>query len=145
MNIVQVSLEPPMLELAVMVYTESWRASHEGICTPEFLRSRDCAGYLAGELAAGKALYLLLDEGPVGVVSLHNGWIDNLYILPQCQGMGYGTALLRFAMAQGGWRLSVLSSNTRAIGLYEKHGFSVSGRKALRENLWELTMEKRHD
>lgn len=144
MNVMNVRGEPA-LGLAGRVYGESWRASHAGICTPEFLQSRDCAGHLARELVAGKALYLLMDEEPVGVVSLYNGWIDNLYILPKCQGRGYGAALLRFAMAHGGWRLTVLSSNTRAIGLYEKHGFSTCGKKKLRENLWELTMEKRHD
>lgn len=72
MNVMNVRGEPA-LGLAGRGYGESWRASHAGICTPEFLQSRDCAGYLARELVAGKALYLLMDEEPVGVVSLHNG------------------------------------------------------------------------
>ena len=52
---------------ALEVYTASWRESHKEICSPEFLRKRDCAGYLRGRMAG---LYLVSDSGPVGVFRL---------------------------------------------------------------------------
>lgn len=64
---------PETFSQAGGVYEDAWRDSHRGICTPEFLYSRDCAAYLQKERDAGKALFLLTDGEPVGVVSLWEG------------------------------------------------------------------------
>lgn len=127
---------------AVSVYGEVWRESHRDLCTPAFLESRDCGAYLRRQMEAGKCLHLLSGEEPVGVVSVGNQEIGDLYVLPQTQGRGFGTELLRFAMEQcGSARLTVLSSNTRALAFYEQNGFVRTGRrKQLRETLWEVEL-----
>ena len=54
----------------------------------------------------------------------------------------YGTMLLRFAMEQcGSAKLTVLSSNTRALTWYERIGFVQTGqRRQLRDGLWEVEL-----
>lgn len=49
---------------------------------------------------------------------------------PSCQGRGYGSALLRYALEQcdrDGTPAYLESSNPRNIPLYERHGFEVVG------------------
>lgn len=109
---------------AAEVYTLSWRESHRHICSPEFLARRDCPGYLRKGMAAGKQIFLLLNPAPVGIVSILDNEIGDLYVHPDAHGQGYGTALLTHVLhltAQP--RLSVLSDNHRAITLYERFGF----------------------
>ena len=90
------------LPQAAAVYREAWRESHRDLCTPEFLERRDCGAYLEQQMAAGKRLYLLTGEEPVGVISMGDHEIGDLYVLPRAQGRGYSTMLLRFAMEQCG-------------------------------------------
>ena len=131
------------LPQAAAVYREAWRESHRDLCTPEFLERRDCGAYLEQQMAAGKRLYLLTGEEPVGVISMGDHEIGDLYVLPRAQGRGYGTMLLRFAMEQcGSARLTVLSSNTRALAWYKRNGFAQTGqRRQLRDGLWEVELE----
>ena len=131
------------LPQAAAVYREAWRESHRDLCTPEFLERRDCGAYLEQQMAAGKRLYLLTGEEPVGVISMGDHEIGDLYVLPRAQGRGYGTMLLRFAMEQcGSARLPVLSSNTRALAWYKRNGFAQTGqRRQLRDGLWEVELE----
>ena len=77
------------------VHAASWRESHS-FCTPEFVAAHTAetqTEYLRREMDAGKALFLLLDPEPVGVVSVQEDLIENLYVLPEKQGRGYGSAL----------------------------------------------------
>lgn len=125
---------------ALEVYTVSWRQSHEKLCTPAFLKNRDYAGYLRKRL---DGLYLIIDQVPVGVFYLLGEDFGDLYIHPQHQGSGYGTAAIQFAKEQSKLlRLTVLSTNTVAIRLYEKMGFSFTGRDtSLRNGLTEREMK----
>lgn len=131
---------------AAAVYTLSWRESHQGICTEEFLCRRDSAGHLRRCMDEGKRLFILTDPGPVGVVCIDDQCVSDLYVHPDKLRMGYGTALLKFALTQtvSPW-LTVLSSNHGAIRLYEKYGFVPTNRQELRSGLWEVTMEREHD
>lgn len=124
---------------AAQIYTASWRESHAHVCTPEFLQSRDCAGYLRGRLGA---LYMLTDGAPVGVFSAQEGSFADMYIHPDQQGKGYGTACVRFAKAKyRNLRLIVLSTNKRAIHLYQKMGFRFTGNdRKVRSGLYEREM-----
>ena len=131
------------IQEAIEVYTISWRQSHESICSPEFLEARDYAGYLRKKLGH---LYMISDGDPVGVFCLDGETFGDLYIHPKYQGRGYGTACIRFAMGQAlRLRLTVLSTNTAAIALYEKVGFCFTGNDVpLRNGLWEREMEYKH-
>lgn len=123
---------------ALAVYRQSWRESHENVCSAQFLENRDYAGYLARQTG----LYLMCDPACVGVFQLAGGTISDLYIHPLYQGMGYGRACIEFAIARGGHRLTVLSTNAEAIGFYEKMGFRFTGRDVcLKPELWEREME----
>src|SRR5262245_4856832 len=61
----------------------------------------------------------------VGVVALHDGWVEQLYILPGYQGMGIGSELLAQVMAvcPEGLNLWAFQRNTRARAFYERRGF----------------------
>lgn len=117
---------------AAYVHSESWKASHEAICTPEFVALHTPerqARYLEDEAAKGAQLYLLVEEKPVGIVSIHDSRIENLYVLPDEQNKGYGTQLLVFAVRQctDCPTLWVLNTNEGARRLYERHGFQPTG------------------
>ena len=94
-------------------------------------------------MRGGMALYMLVKEYPVGVVSVKEDLIENLYVLPAEQNKGCGTELLLFAMAQcrGTPRLWILDNNDRARRFYQKHGFRLTGKaNPLSEQLSELEM-----
>ena len=73
---------------------------------------------------------LIEDNEPTGIVSVKDSLIEDLYILPQKQRMGYGTKLLQFAMEQctDNPTLWILENNSNAKRLYHKMGFQKTGR-----------------
>jgi len=81
-------------------------------------------------MLAGSRIYMLVEEKPVGVVSVTGSLIEDLYVLPDRQNMGYGTRLLRYAIGKckGVPTLWILENNTRAERLYRKMGFRRTGR-----------------
>ena len=134
-----------LLPQAGYIHAESWRASHRDICSPAFVAAHTAqrqTAYLRGEMAAGKQLWLLMNPEPSGMVSVAGDLVENLYVLPGCWGRGYGTLLLEHALRQcrGTPRLTVLSSNERALGWYLRRGFREAGRRTLRGGLEEIDM-----
>ena len=68
-----------------------------------------------------------LAEDPLGLAgfaTLTGAWLESLYVAPDRQGTGVGTALLDLAMAlrPEGFGLWVFASNTPARGFYQRHG-----------------------
>ena len=118
---------------AAVIHSAAWKQSHSSFCTPEFVAIHTPErqmGYLNSVLEKGAKLYILIvSEKPVGIVSVLGGLIENLYVLPEEQGKGYGTRLLRFAMerCEGNATLWVLSNNRDARRLYERIGFAATG------------------
>ena len=97
----------------------------------------------------GKKVYMLTDDIPVGIVSIKDSLIENLYVLPERFGKGYGSKLLSFAIEKctSDPTLTVLNNNS-AIEMYRKFGFKETGVLIpLNENLWEIEMklEKEHE
>lgn len=133
------------LDAAARIHSASWQESHRAFCTPEFVAQHTPQrqkAYLRGELEK-KRLFMLVDEAPVGIVSVWGSLIENLYVLPDKQGMGYGTALLEYAMAHCGGTatLWILDNNEGARRLYERHGFRLTGRQNwITQTLSELEM-----
>ena len=120
---------------AAMIHSISWRESHRSFCTPDFIelhtpdRQRD---YLSGKMNSGTKIYLLrIDEKFIGIVSVTNSLIEDLYVLPDWQNMGYGTQLLQYAIRQCADTptLWILENNTRAEKLYRGMGFKKTGKK----------------
>ncbi len=117
---------------AAAIHSESWMDSHKNIYTPAFLvihTPRRQKRYLESEIAKGAQLYMLIDEKPVGIVSICGSLIENLHALPSEQRKGYGTQLLAFAVEKctGSPILWILSTNDGAKRLYEHNGFRPTG------------------
>ena len=86
---------------------------------------------------------MLVDEAPVGVVSVTDSLIEDLYILPEKQNMGYGTKLLKFAIGQcpDTPSLWILENNVNAERLYCRMGFAKTGRNnAITDKLDEIEL-----
>ena len=119
---------------AAAVHAAAWRESHRAFCTPAFVEAHTTerqAAYLQSKLDAKSRLFLLIEDKPVGVVSVTENLIEDLYVLPEEQGKGYGTKLLRFAtgVCPGTPVLWILENNTRARKLYERLGFAETGER----------------
>lgn len=119
---------------AATIHSISWKESHRAFCTPDFLelhtpdRQRE---YLSSKMSNGTKIYMLIDEGPVGIVSVTNSLIEDLYVLPEFQNMGYGTKLLQYAVCKCADTptLWILENNTRAEKLYCRMGFKKTGKR----------------
>ncbi len=137
--------ESEMMQAAI-IHSQSWKASHTGICSPEFIElhtPEHQRQYLENAVAKGAELYMLVDRGPVGIVSVNGSLIENLYVLPQEQNKGYGTQLLMFAVnkCNNTPSLWILNSNQGAKRLYERNGFCPTGNVVHhKDGLFELEL-----
>jgi GNAT superfamily N-acetyltransferase len=133
---------------ASKIHSESWKDSHKNICNTSFLKLHTVEHqkeYLRREIQAGKRVYMLVEESPVGIVSVYGGLIENLYVLPEKQRKGCGTKLLLFALQQCSDTpvLWILEINQKAHSLYFKYGFRETGkRNQLSDSLAEIEMER---
>ncbi|SNY45276.1 GNAT family N-acetyltransferase [Paractinoplanes atraurantiacus] len=60
-----------------------------------------------------------------GSLTVRPGWLEHFYLAPALQGRGLGSAVLRTVLTSADVvRLNVLRGS-RAIRLYERHGFTV--------------------
>ena len=86
--------------------------------------------YIRDKMDKGTRFFMLVDEAPVGVVSVTENLIEDLYVLPEKQNMGYGTELLQFAVGQcpDTPSLWILENNVNAERLYRRMGFTKTGR-----------------
>ena len=123
------------LPAAAEVHAVSWRDSHRAICAPDFVEAHTTErqeAYLRAKLAAGSVIYLLLEDGKtLGLVSRSGSLIADCYVLPDQQRKGYGSALLRRAIADCPEtpRLWILETNTGAERLYARFGFRRTGKR----------------
>ena len=128
------------------IHSESWKEPHRSFCAAAFVEKHTPlaqAAYLRREMDAGKRVYMLIDDYPVGIVSVHGSLIENLYVLPSEQRKGYGSQLLDYAIQQcaGTPCLWILNNNVGAYRLYTKNGFKRTGnRKQLNDTLCEMEL-----
>lgn len=88
------------------------------------------ASYIAG-LAVGCDVIVAERDGvPAGFLSHTRGLISHLFVHPDNQGKGIGTALLDDAITRHGppLHLWVFEANARARALYERRGFVITER-----------------
>lgn len=132
---------------AAKIHSESWKESHKGFCSKEFVKAHTVERqlqYLRNEIKDGKVIYMLIDSIPVGIVSVKDSLIENLYVLPNEQGKGYGTELLKFAINKCNNipSLWILNNNEKAYKMYNKHGFIKTGKEnILSDELSEIEMK----
>ena len=123
------------LPAAAEVHAVSWRESHRAVCSPEFVEAHTAErqeAYLRAKQAEGSVIYLLLEDGKaLGLVSRSGSLIADCYVLPDQQRKGYGSALLRWAIADCPEtpRLWILETNTGAERLYARFGFRRTGKR----------------
>ena len=128
------------------IHSESWKESHRSFCSSEFVDKHTPAAqveYLRREMDAGKSVCMLIDNYPIGIVSVHGSLIENLYVLPSEQRKGYGSQLLHYAIRHctGTPHLWILNNNEGAYRLYSKNGFKATGnRKQLNDTLYEMEL-----
>lgn len=99
--------------------------------------------YMRKKMNCGSKFYMLVEDIPIGVVSVKECLIEDFYILPDKQKMGYGTKLLQFAIEQctGVPTLWMLENNTNAKRLYHKMGFQETGRThTITEEIGEIEL-----
>ena len=119
---------------AALIHSIAWQESHRAFCAPDFIekhtpeRQRE---YLRSKMSDGTRVFMLVDEKPVGIVSITGSLIEDLYVLPGMQNRGYGTELLRFAISlcTDVPVLWILENNTGARRLYHRMGFVETGRR----------------
>ena len=129
-----ISVDKTNLFQAAIIHSISWKESHRAFCTPDFIeshtpeRQRD---YLNKKMNSGTRIYMLVEEKPIGIVSVTNSLIEDLYVLPNMQNIGYGTKLLQYAIDQctDTPTLWILENNTKAERLYHRMSFRKTGRK----------------
>lgn len=120
------------------VFAAAWRESHRTFCSAEFVRQhtpRRQTELLRRKTRGGSRLFLLREERITGIVTVKGSLIEDLYVLPEAQGQGRGTRLLRYAMRQCAAcpTLWILENNRRARQLYEREGFVPTGGCVRRE------------
>lgn len=139
------------LDQAAVIHSVSWKEAHRSFCTLDFIdmhspeRQR---AYLSDKMKKGAKLYMLTDGKPLGIVSVTNNLIEDLYVLPDMQNKGYGTKLLQFAIDQceDTPTLWILENNTNAEKLYRRMGFTETGRrKMITDGLDEIEFEMTMD
>lgn len=129
------------------VHTRSWQAAYAGLIDEAELAKLDpqeradgFRGGLTAEVQEERKLTWVLAEED-GVIVGHTisqvvdgeGWLHVLYLAPEAWGKGIGHEL--HAIALRGLRrlgvttakLKVLEGNDRAIGFYERHGWTKTG------------------
>ena len=119
---------------AAAVHSVSWQDSHRSFCAADFValhtpeRQRE---YLLQKLRRGSQIYMLVEDVPVGVVSVTGSLIEDLYILPEHQNRGYGSILLKYAVSRcsGTPTLWILENNVNAKRLYCRMGFRETGNR----------------
>lgn len=129
-----ISVDKENLSQAASIHSISWKESHRSFCTPDFVamhtpeRQRE---YIQSKMDNGSKFYMLVEEKPVGIVSVKENLIEDLYVLPDEQNRGYGTRLLVFAVGQctGRSALWILENNINAKRLYMRMGFRETGRR----------------
>ena len=129
-----IPVEKTNLPQAAIIHSISWKESHRAFCMPDFVASHTPdrqRNYLSNKMKSGTKIYMLVEEKPIGIVSVTNSLIEDLYVLPDMQNMGYGTKLLQYAIDQctDTPTLWILENNVKAERLYHRMGFKRTGRK----------------
>lgn len=141
-----ITVDNTNLPEAARIHSIAWKQSHRAFCTKEFIElhtPQRQEEYLRRKIADGSRVYMLVQEEPIGIVSISGSVIEDLYVLPEQQNRGFGTMLLRYAISQctDAPTLWILENNADAARLYHRMGFEETGRRnAITDVLDELEL-----
>ena len=131
------------------VYALSWRDSHAAHCSPAFLEKHTAAlmeEKLRDHKRQGRSVYgLWMDNAMAGVLILDKkeNELSALYIHPDYQGLGVGTAAMEFTVnalaADRPMKVTVLCGNERANRLYASFGFTHEAARRVLDAKWGLS------
>ena len=129
-----VTVDQSNLSEAAVIHSVSWQESHRAFCSPEFIAlhtPQHQEEYLRQKMDQGSKVFMLIEDKPIGLVSVTGSLIEDLYILPDYQHQGFGTRLLHFAIehCDGTPTLWILENNKGAEKLYRREGFRETGKK----------------
>jgi len=129
-----VTVDQSNLSEAATIHSVSWQESHRSFCSPDFVAlhtPQHQEEYLQQKIDQGSRVFMLIEDKPVGVVSVTGSLIEDLYILPNYQHQGFGTRLLHFGIehCDGTPTLWILENNKGAEKLYRREGFRETGRR----------------
>jgi len=140
------------LDAVVAVFLGCWRSTYAGRLPADLVTSMsdDAARSLWSHALTtpGRRVVLAeVDEQVCGVVgfeaSVDDGWVHSLYVAPEVQGHGVGSALLRHAsdrLLEAGCHhayLWVFADNTPSISFYTRHGWTPDGTQRVEERFGE--------
>ncbi len=139
-----VTVDESNIQEAAAIHSISWQDSHCSFCSPDFVAlhtPEHQREYLCKKMNEGSRVYMLVEDRPVGVVSVTDSLIEDLYILPEMQNKGYGTELLKYAISlcPDTPTLWILENNENAARLYRRMGFQETGKvNAITDKLAEI-------
>jgi len=91
---------------------------------PELHTPAEDLEFFAQQVFRGSEVWVAGGDVVTGFCAFRLGWVDHLYVHPDCHGRGLGSALLGTAMAKNdALRLWVFQRNLSAIRFYEARGF----------------------
>lgn len=99
------------------------RRAAEPAMPPQLHSPESVLAHTTGEIVE-KEVWVAESDEILGFATLARAFLDSLYVGPDHQGFGVGTALLDLAKARRphGFALWVFASNDRARGFYRRHG-----------------------
>ena len=146
------SINESNIDIASIVFSESWQYSHKEIVLEEFClsftpeRQKNC---LHQHILKGHNCFVgFNNEKAVGILVLDNGnnELVSIYISPDSLHLGYGTKMLAFALNKldinRAIYLVVMNVNKNSRKFYEKSGFQFCGKRkilSVEKDLSELT------
>ncbi|MBR4554998.1 MAG: GNAT family N-acetyltransferase [Ruminococcus sp.] len=92
----------------------------------DFFLSHHSAGSIAEDITNGRVYLCIDDTGiPVGTVSVRDNSILRLFVLPGCQGKGFGRMLLSFAegLIAANFDEIVIDASLPAKAIYLRRGY----------------------
>lgn len=94
-----------------------------------FFQNHHNAMNIEKDIADGNVYLLHQDHVPVGTVTINGNEINRLFVLPEFQGMGFGTQLMTFAehIISEHFPDAVLSSSFSAQEMYAGRGYVPDG------------------
>lgn len=143
-----VEVDEKNVEEAALIHSISWQEAHKAFCNSDFVALHTVERqkkYILDKMALGSKFFMLVQNAGVGIVSVNKNLIEDLYVLPVMQNKGFGSELLRFAIAKcdGKPTLWILENNVNAARLYSRLGFKATGkRNAITEKLDEIEFER---